>query len=231
MAKTFLHSDGDIAAVLETLYRSPEFWSSNTYRAKIKTPLEYVVSAARASNANIASMQPLMNALRDMGMPLYGAIPPTGYKWDAADWVSTGALVNRMNFALSLTANRLNGITTKWPEPASAIPQPAAQPTTQAPSPQSEETRLESLLVAGGVSETTRAAVLQQFAEQATTVQPAAPDIAMQADRLRTGGKQVVAMPTVFRAQPNHLPPPQPLEKQDQILAGLLLGSPEFQRR
>ncbi len=231
MAKTFLHSDGNIAAVLETLYRSPEFWSSNTYRAKIKTPLEYVVSAARASDANITTMQPLMNALRDMGMPLYGSIPPTGYKWDAADWVSTGALVNRMNFALSLTANRLNGITTKWPESASTVPLPVTQSDAQRLSPESEEARLELLLVGGGVSKTTRSAVLQQFAEQAATVQPAAPDTPMQADRLRTGGKQVVAVPSVFRAQPNHLPPPQPLEKQDQILAGLLLGSPEFQRR
>jgi uncharacterized protein (DUF1800 family) len=240
MAKTFLHSDGDIAAVLETLYRSPEFWSSNTYRAKIKTPLEYVVSAARASDANIASMQPLMNALRDMGMPLYGSIPPTGYKWDAADWVSTGALVNRMNFALSLTANRLNGITTRWPESSSAVPLPTAQPNAQRLSPESEEARLELLLVSGGVSETTRSAVLQQFAEQSAQaqagqtqphqVQPAAPDMAMQADK-HIGGKQVVAVPAVLKAQPNHLPPASPLEKQDQLLAGLLLGSPEFQRR
>ncbi len=233
MAKTFLHSNGDIAAVMETLYRSPEFWSSATYRAKIKTPLEYVVSAARASDANIANMQPLMTALRDMGMPLYGSIPPTGYKWDAADWVSTGALVNRMNFALSLTANRLNGVTTKWPEPASAVPQTDARGM----SPESEEARLESLLVGGGVSETTRTAVLQQFAEQsaqqgqAGQAPQALPDMTMQADRLKTGGKQVVAMPNVFKAQPNHLPPPQPIEKQDQLLAGLLLGSPEFQRR
>jgi uncharacterized protein (DUF1800 family) len=231
MAKTYLHSDGDIAAVLETLYRSPEFWSTNTYRAKIKTPLEYVVSAARASDANITSMQPLMNALRDMGMPLYGSIPPTGYKWDAADWVSTGALVNRMNFALSLTANRLNGITTKWPEPTNAISLAAPQPDAQKMSPESEEARLESLLVSGGISETTRTAVLQQFEAQSAQAEPTVPDMTAQAERLRTGGKQVVAMPSVFRAQPNHLPPAQPIEKQDQLLAGLLLGSPEFQRR
>ena len=235
MAKSYLHSDGDIAVVMETLYRSPEFWSSATYRAKIKTPLEYVVSAARASNANISNMQPLMNALRDMGMPLYGSIPPTGYKWDAADWVSTGALVSRMNFALSLTANRLNGITITWSEvqPAaqSASSDQQAPVAASAPAPEAEETRLESLLVAGGVSSTTRSAVLQQFAEQATAPQPAVSDQAMAAERLRTGGKQVVAAPTVFRPQPNKMPPAQPGERQDQLLAGLLLGSPEFQRR
>jgi hypothetical protein len=94
-------------AVLETLFHSPEFWSQQSYRAKVKTPIEFVASAARAGNASIDDMQPLVNALRDMGMPLYGAVPPTGYKWDAADWVSTGALVNRMNFALAVAANKL----------------------------------------------------------------------------------------------------------------------------
>jgi uncharacterized protein (DUF1800 family) len=233
MAKSYLHSDGDIATVLETLYRSPEFWDISAYRAKIKTPLEYVVSAARACNANVANMQPLMNALRDMGMPLYGAIPPTGYKWDAADWVSTGALVNRMNFALSLTANRLNGVTITWsePQPPQQLAESPAAQVAQAQPAEAEEARLEALLVAGGVSTTTRTAVLQQFSEQSTNPQPTVPDQTMTAERLRTGGKQVVAVPSIFKAQPNHLPPAQTMEKQDQLLAGLLLGSPEFQRR
>jgi uncharacterized protein (DUF1800 family) len=71
---------------------------------------------------DIDNMQPLVNALRDMGMPLYGAVPPTGYKWDASDWVSTGALVNRMNFALTLAANKLPGIAITWS--AARIPRP-----------------------------------------------------------------------------------------------------------
>ena len=233
MAKAYLHSDGNIAAVLETLYRSPEFWSPSAYRAKIKTPLEYVVSSARACDAKITNMQPLMNTLRDMGMPLYGAIPPTGYKWDAADWVSTGALVSRMNFALSLTADRLSGITIPWSEPQPALQFSPAN--TQAQPPEAEEARLESLLISGGVSDTTRAAVLQQFAEQSSHAQSAqaqlAPDQSIAAEKFRTGSKQVVAVPSVFKPQPNHAPAPGPMKKQDQLLAGLLLGSPEFQRR
>ena len=78
MAKTYLASGGDIPAVLSTLFHSPEFWAANDYRAKVKTPLEYVVSAARASNAEIDNMQPLMNALRQMGMPLYGCSAADG---------------------------------------------------------------------------------------------------------------------------------------------------------
>jgi len=226
MAKTYLSSDGDIAKVLETMYRSPEFWAPATYRAKIKTPLEYVVSAARASDANITNMQALINGLRDMGMPLYGAIPPTGYKWDAEDWVSTGALVNRMNFALSLAANRLNGITTTW-----AAQDPSTQLTAATiPPPDAEEARLEARLIAGGVSTTTRTAVLEQFAAQnAQGVPPAVPQ--MEQVKEPQGKKSTVAIPKVFQAPPNKLPPPPPIEKQDQVLAGLLLGSPEFQRR
>ena len=127
-------------------------------------------------------MQPLVNALQGMGMPLYGAVPPTGYKWDSATWVSTGALVNRMNFALTLAANKLPGIQVAWAprQPAAVVTQqgsdlaaPAVVHVTVegtvaagAPDNATEEQRLESLLVAGGVSESTRSAVLQQVAAQ-----------------------------------------------------------------
>jgi len=200
MAATYLSSGGDISAVLKAMFQSPEFWSTDVYRAKVKTPLEYVVSAVRAANADVANLRPLANALREMGMPLYGSVPPTGYKWDAADWVSTAALVNRMNFALALAANRLPGITTDWTSPSAAA------------SPQSEEARLETLLLAGGVSQTTRAAALQQFEAQSTTR-----DSAQSTQGSAASGLE------------NHAPVTP--ERQHRLLAGLLLGSPEFQRR
>ena len=208
MSKSYLSSGGDIATVLKTMFHSPEFWSTAVYRAKVKTPLEYVVSAARASNSDITNLRPLANALREMGMPLYGAIPPIGYKWDASDWISTEALVNRMNFALSLASNRLPGVSTSWSSKD-------FQPVAMAPNPQSEEARLESILIAGAVSDSTRSAVLDQFAAQ------------------NANGQAVQPQP---RAQPmsvseNRPPGPAGIEKQDQLLAGLLLGSPEFQRR
>jgi uncharacterized protein (DUF1800 family) len=204
MAKTYLSSGGDISAVLSALYHSPEFWAADTYRAKVKTPLDFVVSAARASNATTDNMQPLVNALRDMGMPLYGAIPPTGYNWQASTWVSTGALVNRMNFALRLAANKLPGIAVAWPSQAGSAP---------TATPESEEQRLEPVLVAGGVSDSTRAAVLDQFQQQSA---PAA-----------TQARPIPAVAaSVSKSQVNAA-----LDRQDQLLAGLLLGSPEFQRR
>ena len=190
MAKTFESSHGDIAAVLRTMYKSPEFWNEEAYRAKVKTPLEFVVSAARASNADVQEMRPMIEALRQMGMPLYGCVPPTGYKEDAADWVSTGALVSRMNFALTLSAGRMNGVAPTWPENA-------AQTVEQ------DEASLEQSLVAGGVSDGTRNAVLEQFAQQ-------------------NGNADGAKMRTVAATAQ---------QKQDALLAGLLLGSPEFQRR
>jgi uncharacterized protein (DUF1800 family) len=209
MAKSYLASGGDMAVVLKTLFHSPEFWASGAYRAKMKTPLDYVVSAARASNASIDNLQPLVNALREMGMPLYGAVPPTGYNWQSSAWVSTGALVNRMNFALALAANKLPGIAVSW-APAEDL---SAGQTSSASNPGAEERRLESLLVAGGVSESTRAAVLEQFTAQGTqTAAPARP------------------IPAAAKAI-NPAQAARALERQDQLLAGLLLGSPEFQRR
>ena len=74
MAQAYLKSGGDMATVLRTMERSPEFWSQDAYRAKVKTPLEYVVSAVRASGADVENYQPLTAALRRMGMPLYGCI-------------------------------------------------------------------------------------------------------------------------------------------------------------
>jgi len=200
MAATWLSSGGDISAVLKILYRCPEFWSTDCYRAKVKTPLEYVVSAVRAANADTTNLRPLANALREMGMPLYGSVPPTGYKWESADWVSTAALVSRMNFALALAANRLPGVTIDWmsPSPAATL--------------QSEEMRLEMLLLPGGVSQTTRAAVLHEFETHIAAM----------------GSAQPMQAPANSELQ-NHAPTIP--ERQDRLLAGLLLGSPEFQRR
>jgi uncharacterized protein (DUF1800 family) len=215
MAKSYLSSGGDIAAVLKTLFHSPEFWSTTAYRAKVKTPLEFVVSAARASNASIENMLPLANNLRQMGMPVYGAIPPTGYDWKSSTWVSTSALVDRMNFALNLAANHLPGITINW----TPIPDQASPAADTPPTPESEEGRLEPLILPGGVSASTRTAALQQFAAQsANSTQPGAQDNA-------------AVRPVAAARRNNRAPNPTALEKEDQSLAGLLIGSPDFQRR
>ena len=218
MAKSYLSSGGDIPTVLKTLFHSPEFWAASDFRAKVKTPLEFVVSAARASNANIQNFQSLTNALRQMGMPLYGCMPPTGYKWDASDWVSTGALVDRMNFALSLAANRLPGITVEWaPAMDMSTLDSDAPPQQVIPTPESEEARLEPILLAGGISDATRTAALDQFRAQSAQNPPTATPVAVRRPAAGAKGRQAA--------------PADAYEREDQLLAGLLMGSPEFQRR
>ena len=104
-AKKFRDTKGDLREVTKLIITSPEFFADGAYRAKVKTPLEFVASAARAVNANVQNAQSVIQALRtDLGMPLYGCQPPTGYSMTADAWVNTGALLNRMNFAVQLLA-------------------------------------------------------------------------------------------------------------------------------
>jgi uncharacterized protein (DUF1800 family) len=109
MAKSFSESDGDIKAVMHTMIYSPEFWSRETYRAKIKTPFELVVSAARALGTDVDIPQPLVGWVGRIGEPIYQCQPPTGYADKADTWVNTGALLNRLNFSLALAGNKMRG--------------------------------------------------------------------------------------------------------------------------
>jgi uncharacterized protein (DUF1800 family) len=109
LSQTFLKTDGDLRAVYKTLFTSPEFWSPESYRAKIKTPFEMTVSAARALGADTNGAPAFHRWMQQMGEGLYLAQPPTGYKDEAEMWVNTGALLERMNFALALSGNRIFG--------------------------------------------------------------------------------------------------------------------------
>ena len=109
MTKTYLATGGDIRDVLKTMIYSPEFWSREAYRAKVKQPFELAVSMARALNADEAVTLPLAQWVGRMGEPLFQAQPPTGYSDKAETWVNTGALLNRLNFALALASNKVSG--------------------------------------------------------------------------------------------------------------------------
>jgi uncharacterized protein (DUF1800 family) len=111
MSQSFLSSEGDIRAVLKTMIYSPEFWSRDAYRAKVKKPFELVASTARALNADITVPLQLAQWVGRMGEPPYMCQPPTGYSDKAETWVNTGALLNRLNFALALSSGRAPGAT------------------------------------------------------------------------------------------------------------------------
>jgi uncharacterized protein (DUF1800 family) len=109
-AAKFLETDGDIRAVMTLLLTSPEFLSPDFYRAKVKAPFDFIVSAIRATGAEVRDARPLVRSLQQLGMPLYQCQPPTGYKDTADAWINTGALVNRMNEALALASGKVPGV-------------------------------------------------------------------------------------------------------------------------
>jgi uncharacterized protein (DUF1800 family) len=178
MSKTFLKKKGDIREVLTVLFHSPEFWDDAAYRAKVKTPLEFVASAVRATGAEVDDAQPLVRQLSNMGMPLYGAQPPTGYSMKTETWVSSSSLLTRMNFALALANGRIKGTKVDI-APLAGTTAPASPPRNSA----EMLSALENSLLDGDVSKQTNDSIAAQQKSDSKT------------------------------------------------MAGLLLGSPEFQRR
>jgi uncharacterized protein (DUF1800 family) len=110
-ASVFLKTSGDLREVVRAIVLSPELLAPAARGAKLKTPLEFALSAVRASGGTVTDARDLARRIGAMGMPLYGQQPPTGYKDTAEAWVSTGALVARLNFALDLAAGRVRGVT------------------------------------------------------------------------------------------------------------------------
>jgi uncharacterized protein (DUF1800 family) len=120
MAQTFLKTDGDLRAVMETMLGSREFWSEGAFRSKTKSPLEMVVSAVRAANGSVDFATALVNQVALLGEPLYRKQEPTGYSNSSREWVNTAGLMARMNFALQLAGNKLPGVTVEKLEGAGA---------------------------------------------------------------------------------------------------------------
>jgi uncharacterized protein (DUF1800 family) len=109
MTKTFEKSKGDMRAVITTMIYSPEFWSRSAFRAKVKTPFELVASTVRAVGVDMDQPMQMAQWVARIGEPLYQCLTPNGYSDQAASWISTGALLNRMNFAVALTTNKIRG--------------------------------------------------------------------------------------------------------------------------
>jgi uncharacterized protein (DUF1800 family) len=189
MTKTFRSSDGDIREVLKTMIYSPEFWSREAYRAKVKSPFELVVSAARALGTDVDTPMPLVQWIGRIGEPLYQCQPPTGYSDKADAWVNTGALLNRLNFSLTLTGNKVRGART---DVASLLGMESAA------DPKTALDRAVGVFLGGQAAPTT----------------------------VETLQKQLDS-PQVLQAKLD-----DPVKQVDLgVVAGLVLGAPEFQRR
>ena len=107
MAARFLTTDGNIRAVLDTLFHSPEFWDQAYYANRFKTPYQFVVSSVRATGSSPLNFRPLLGELALLGMPLYGCQTPDGYKETQAAWLNPDAMMRRLSFATALGTGRL----------------------------------------------------------------------------------------------------------------------------
>jgi uncharacterized protein (DUF1800 family) len=110
MAASFTKTDGDLRAVLHAMFSSPEFVSEGAWQAKLKSPLEMVVSAARALNADVTDTFGLAQRIADLGEPLYGKLEPTGYPNTGDAWTNTAGVLGRINFATALGAGQIPGL-------------------------------------------------------------------------------------------------------------------------
>ena len=115
-AATFTRTDGDIRELVRTIITSPEFFSREAFRSKVKTPFEVVVSALRALDAAPDPSPRTAMVVAQLGQPIYGRQTPDGWPDVASEWMGTGAILNRINFGLAVGANRLPGARpTDWP--------------------------------------------------------------------------------------------------------------------
>lgn len=107
LTKQYLATDGDVRSVLKTLFQSAEFWQTQYYSAKFKTPYQYVISAVRATGLAVTNIQPLNNTLAQLGMPIYGCPTPDGYKNTRDAWLNPDAMTRRLSFATTLASGRM----------------------------------------------------------------------------------------------------------------------------
>ena len=238
MSKSYLRSDGDIRQVLETMFHSREFWAPEAYRARVKTPFEFVVSSLRATQAEVTDPQPLLATLNKMGEQLYGCQPPTGYSTKSDVWVNSAALLDRMNFGLTLTTNKLPGTTfdlaqlMAYGTSGSSSPQnngvastataamaPARPQADSAPASDNMLNAASTAPPAAATNETIDPYQVQLTLEQTLL----AGDVSKQTHD--TIQERIVSPENVAENQNPNRPP------NVNVIAGLLLGSPEFQRK
>jgi uncharacterized protein DUF1800 len=235
VAQTYMKNDGDIREMLRTIFFSPEFNSTAAYRAKIKRPFELTISAVRTLGADTNGGPGLNQWITRMGQPLYGFQTPNGYSDMAEDWVNTGALLERMNFGLALVSNRIPGTRVNL-----------GQFVSEDKSLNKEKLldRFVTLFVGGEMSTKTRESLLKQLGDEITIPpMPAAQSASVKApDNPFEAGFQRGDLPG-FGGGNNQQQPPPP--RQPQVasinpatisnpvvkIAGLILGSPEFQRQ
>ncbi len=225
LAQIFTRSNGDLKAIMWAIAQSPEFWSNEAVHAKIKSPFELTAGTLRALDVDIRRPRPLLEWIAKMGQPMYSYQAPTGYPDRAEFWINSGSLLHRMNFGLNLTMGKIPGMRINLLK------------LNQNREPESSEAALRTytalLLPERDIDETVnRLLPMIQDSQLAEKVSAAAPK---RTDDNRTEEMMApeLAQPRNNRAaQANQIEPsvvngPQSLAQ----VVGVILGSPEFQRR
>jgi len=234
VAQTFLKTDGDIREVLKAIFFSSEFNSAEAYRAKIKRPFELVVSAVRTLGAETNGGPQLHQWIARMGQPLYGFQTPNGYADVAENWVNTGALLERMNFALALVSNRIPGTRVDLSKFVDATKDGGSLDKKQVLD------RFTGLIVGGEISPQTKETLLKQLTDEMTMPPPpAAQTAAAKApiNPFETGFQMGVGFGPAAggngqqRQQQLAAVNPAAINNPVVKMVGLILGSPEFQRQ
>jgi hypothetical protein len=217
IAKAFQDSKGDIKTTLRAIFTDKEFFAPENYRAKIKTPFELAVSAIRTIGADTNSSPAVLALLRKLGEIPYGYQAPTGYPDTAEDWVNTGALLERLNFAVALSSNRIPGTKVDLKK-------------FEAPDKAAILDKTIAAVLGGEISPATRQTLLKQIEQPLPEVKsPETPDDEeddTEEPLMRGGGGQGRRM---NRQQARLLAPtgnPEVFK-----IVSLVLGTPEFQRQ
>jgi uncharacterized protein (DUF1800 family) len=203
----FLKTDGSIRETLRAIVTAPEFFSPKAYRAKMRSPFEYVAAALRVLNAETDADRPVLDMLGRMGQPIFGRITPDGYADRADQWLSSGAMIARFNFAGALAANRLKGTNIDVARLLSGVDEAKKD---------SVATKFISLTVSNDVSPGTRAVLTKTLQSESAGNPPPNP-----------GANVAVGYDSNAAAKPA----PPPASPYVTGLITLLIGSPEFQQR
>ncbi len=233
MVKTFTSKDGDIKEVLITMTTSPEFWSKDAVREKTKSPFELAISAVRALNAEIQQPYQVFNWIDKMGQKIYFYQAPTGFPDKGQYWINTGSLLNRMNFGLAIASQRIPG--TKFDllalnnhhEPESASAALTTYGKLMLPERDLDETikRLTPLLNDPGlVKKVDEAASKTPVTKPVNVVND---DNSMMGDEMKDN-KQKQQQDKILAKNANTIANNNSMLSQ---VVGILIGSPEFQRR
>ena len=202
IARVFQTSDGDIGATLLAVARTDGFWDRDNRQAKVKSPFEFVVSANRALDGDLYPSRHLYGWLAKMGQPLYNYQAPTGFPDNAEFWVSSATVLNRVNFALQAATGGVSGFT-YTPRDSESL-----------------KSAVTSLLIYNDDIKETEKNVQSMLADSENLTLEAVNRFEV---RPNLGGQMDgTFVPTLVLNEK---------QKKTAVMIGLILGTPEFQRR